>query len=191
MCVDHLVAHMDSLGGDPRHWSQPLLVCQMNFVLGIVGSRLLHSPSLRAVGLVIEIWNMVSNWLVSFVVTGWFKYRFKKASAVKYMWAHVICENCHCFSKVTDSPLAQPWCEGCARDCERVYDGLEVMVISGPSHMTSQFKDIVTHTQKLKAVKCIFCSVWIQNFVWISKVPFEISHKFWTHTLHNMHFTKC
>ena len=32
--------------------------------------------------------------------------------------------------------------------------------------MASQFKDIVTHTQKLKTVKCIFCGVWVQNFVW-------------------------
>ena len=32
--------------------------------------------------------------------------------------------------------------------------------------MTSQFKDIVTHTQKLETVKCIFCDVWVQNFVW-------------------------
>ena len=32
--------------------------------------------------------------------------------------------------------------------------------------MTSQFKDIVTHTQKQKTVKCIFCSVWVENFVW-------------------------
>ena len=31
--------------------------------------------------------------------------------------------------------------------------------------MTSQFKDIVTYTQKLKTVKCIFCGVWVQNFV--------------------------
>ena len=32
--------------------------------------------------------------------------------------------------------------------------------------MTSQFKDILTHTQKLKAVECIFCGVWVQDFVW-------------------------
>ena len=32
--------------------------------------------------------------------------------------------------------------------------------------MTSQFKDIVTHTQKMKIVKCTFCGVWVQNFVW-------------------------
>ena len=32
--------------------------------------------------------------------------------------------------------------------------------------MTSQFKDILTHMQKLKTVKCIFCGVWVQNFVW-------------------------
>ena len=32
--------------------------------------------------------------------------------------------------------------------------------------MTSQFKDIATHTQKYKAVKCTFCGVWVQNFVW-------------------------
>ena len=31
--------------------------------------------------------------------------------------------------------------------------------------MTSQFKDIVTHTQILKTVKCIFFGVWVQNFV--------------------------
>ena len=34
-----------------------------------------------------------------------------------------------------------------------------------PRLMTSQLKDIVTHTQKLKTVKCIFCGVWVQNFV--------------------------
>ena len=32
--------------------------------------------------------------------------------------------------------------------------------------MTSQFKYIVTHTQKLETVKCIFCGVWVQNFAW-------------------------
>ena len=32
--------------------------------------------------------------------------------------------------------------------------------------MTSQFKDIVTHTQKLRTVKCMFCGVWVQNFLW-------------------------
>ena len=32
--------------------------------------------------------------------------------------------------------------------------------------MTSQFKDIVTNTQKLKTIKCMFCGVWVQNFVW-------------------------
>ena len=32
--------------------------------------------------------------------------------------------------------------------------------------MTSQFKDIVTHTQKYKTVKCTFCGVWVPNFVW-------------------------
>ena len=32
--------------------------------------------------------------------------------------------------------------------------------------MTSQFEDIVTHTQKSKTVTCIICGVWVQNFVW-------------------------
>ena len=32
--------------------------------------------------------------------------------------------------------------------------------------MTSQFKDLVPHTQKCKTVKCIFFCVWVQNFVW-------------------------
>ena len=27
-------------------------------------------------------------------------------------------------------------------------------------------KDIVTHTQKYKTVKCTFCGVWVPNFVW-------------------------
>ena len=41
--------------------------------------------------------------------------------------------------------------------------------IQGPVSLRllmSQFKDIVTHAQKMKTVKCIFCSVWVQNFVW-------------------------
>ena len=32
--------------------------------------------------------------------------------------------------------------------------------------MTSQFRDIVNDKQKLKSIKCIFCDVWVQNFVW-------------------------
>ena len=32
--------------------------------------------------------------------------------------------------------------------------------------MTSQFKDIVTDTQKYRTVKCKFCGVWVPNFVW-------------------------
>ena len=32
--------------------------------------------------------------------------------------------------------------------------------------MTSQFKDFVTLKHKYKIVKCIFCVVWVQNFVW-------------------------
>ena len=32
--------------------------------------------------------------------------------------------------------------------------------------MTSQFKDIITHTQKYMTVKCTFYGVWVQNFVW-------------------------
>ena len=39
--------------------------------------------------------------------------------------------------------------------------------------MTSQFKDIVTHTQKYMTVKCTFCGVWVQILCEISKVPFE------------------
>ena len=41
----------------------------------------------------------------------------------------------------------------------------------------SQVKDIVTHAQMYKAVKCIFCGVWVQILCEISKVSFEISHK--------------
>ena len=31
--------------------------------------------------------------------------------------------------------------------------------------MTSQFKDIATHTKKYMTVKCTFYGVWVQNFV--------------------------
>ena len=37
--------------------------------------------------------------------------------------------------------------------------------------MTSQFQVIVTRTQKMKTVKCIFCGVWVQNFAWNFKGP--------------------
>ena len=43
------------------------------------------------------------------------------------------------------------------------------LVVQGPVSlrlMTSQFKDIVTHTQNMKTVKYTFCGVWVQNFVW-------------------------
>ena len=48
---------------------------------------------------------------------------------------------------------------------------LQLTAYQGPVSLrllTSQFKDIVTHMQKLKTVKCIFCvfGVWVQNFVW-------------------------
>ena len=43
--------------------------------------------------------------------------------------------------------------------------------------MTLQFKDIVTHTQKLKTVKCIFAVYGFKIWCEISKVPFEITHK--------------
>ena len=51
----------------------------------------------------------------------------------------------------------------------KYYSGSRVITVLGPVSlrlMTSQFKDIVTHTQKLKTVKCMFCGVWVQNFVW-------------------------
>ena len=35
--------------------------------------------------------------------------------------------------------------------------------------MTSQFKYIVSHTQQLKPVKCIYYGVWVQTFVWYFK----------------------
>ena len=43
--------------------------------------------------------------------------------------------------------------------------------------MTSQFKDIVTHTKKMKTVKCKSCGVWVQIFVWNFQGAFEISPK--------------
>ena len=45
---------------------------------------------------------------------------------------------------------------------------LDQMAVQGPvllRLMTSQFKDIVTHTQKYMTVKCTFYGVWVQNFV--------------------------
>ena len=32
--------------------------------------------------------------------------------------------------------------------------------------MTSQFQVIVNHKEKYQSVKCVFCGVWVQNFVW-------------------------
>ena len=43
--------------------------------------------------------------------------------------------------------------------------------------MMSQFKDIVTHTQKLKTVNAYFAAYGFKILCEISKVPFEISHK--------------
>ena len=49
--------------------------------------------------------------------------------------------------------------------------------------MTSQFKDIVTHTQKYKTVECIFCGVWVQKFyVKFQRCPLKFYTKFWIHT---------
>ena len=52
-----------------------------------------------------------------------------------------------------------------------VFDGKYIRADGSPGPislrlMTSQSKDIVTPTQKYKTVKCIFCGVWVQNFVW-------------------------
>ena len=69
-------------------------------------------------------------------------------------------------------------CEGmtCDVNPESV---LQIVRVLGPVSlrlMTSQFKDIVTHTQKYKTVKYIFCSVWIQNFfVKFQRCPFKDS----------------
>ena len=52
---------------------------------------------------------------------------------------------------------------------EATHMGFHYIVALGPVSlrlMTSQFKDIVTHTQKSKTVKWTFCGVWVQNFVW-------------------------
>ena len=58
--------------------------------------------------------------------------------------------------------------------------------------MTSQFKDIVNHTEKMKTVKCIFCGVWDQHFCMkFQRCPLKFHTKFWTYTPQNMHFTRC
>ena len=58
--------------------------------------------------------------------------------------------------------------------------------------IASPFKDIVNHTQKQKSVKCIFCDVWVQNFVWnFKRCPLKLLTQFWSHTPQNMHFTGC
>ena len=57
-------------------------------------------------------------------------------------------------------------------DCPIHLDQVETLwpvMVLGPVSlrlMTSQFKDVVNHMQKQKTVKCIFCGVWVQNFVW-------------------------
>ena len=57
--------------------------------------------------------------------------------------------------------------------------------------MTSQYKDIVNHTQKWKPVNCMFCIYGLKTLCEILEVPFEISEKIWAHTPQNMHFMWC
>ena len=38
--------------------------------------------------------------------------------------------------------------------------------------MTSQFQDFINHKEK-KSVKCVFCDIWVQNFVWNFKGHFR------------------
>ena len=74
--------------------------------------------------------------------------------------------------RLFDTPSRSLW-----RRCNASHCDVTVMVvmmcyghpIQGPVSlriMTSQFKDIVSHAHKSKPVKCIFCDVWVQNFVW-------------------------
>ena len=49
--------------------------------------------------------------------------------------------------------------------------------------ITSQFKDIVSHTQKLKSVKCIFCNICVHNFVCnFNGALLKFHTTFWTRT---------
>ena len=84
---------------------------------------------------------------------------------------------------VWDKHLFHGWCETTAVSADQGPVSLRLM--------TSQFKDIVTHTQKWKTVKCLFCGVWVQNFVRkFQRCPLKFHTKFWTHTLQNVNFTR-
>ena len=58
----------------------------------------------------------------------------------------------------------------------------------------SEFKDIVTHTQKYNGVKCMFCGVWVQNFVWNFEVDlwnFTQNFESIRHKKSKMHILRC
>ena len=58
--------------------------------------------------------------------------------------------------------------------------------------MTSQFKDIVTHTQKIKNSKMHILRRMASQFcVEFQRCPLKFHTKFWTHTPQNVHFTRC
>ena len=45
--------------------------------------------------------------------------------------------------------------------------------------VSSQLQDIVSHIQRWKLIKCIFCSVWVQSIVWnFNGVLWNFTHKY-------------
>ena len=58
--------------------------------------------------------------------------------------------------------------------------------------MTSQFKDIVTHTRKIEESKMHILQCMGSKFcVKFQRCPLKFHAEFWTHTLQNMNFTRC
>ena len=55
--------------------------------------------------------------------------------------------------------------------------------------MTSQFKDILTHTQKYKTVIAYFVVYGFKFCVKFQRCPLKFYNKFWIHTSQHMHFT--
>ena len=68
--------------------------------------RLLHSPSLVAIGLSVGVWDMVSNWMTPPFVIVWSQYKLDLPGVAWMVGSREDFE--FRFSDTTGSPLAQP-----------------------------------------------------------------------------------
>ena len=77
--------------------------------------------------------------------------------------------SCHVQNLIMITALQLEWEQNeISVESEIQWQNLSWSGLLGPISITlimSQFNDKITHTQKLKTVKWIFCGVWVQNFI--------------------------